>query len=167
MADVFVQYVTGTPLKSKEGEDMQIEQVTDSTFHTVVPLFDAYRQFYKQPSDEQAAQQFLEERVSKKESIIFIAKINGDPAGFVQLYPTFSSVALQRAFILNDLYVDERFRQQGVGRNLMEKCYTYCVERKARYITLETAKNNYQAQKLYEQMGMNQEEMLHFSKYWQ
>lgn len=166
MADVCVQYVTARPLKSKEGEGMQIEQVTGNTIHSAVSLFDAYRQFYNQPEDKQAAQQFLEERVSKNESVIFVAKINGEPAGFVQLYPTFSSVALQRAFILNDLYVDERFRQQGVGRSLIEKCYTYCVERKARYVTLETAKDNHQAQKLYEQMGMQQEEMLHFSKYW-
>ena len=146
---------------------MQIEQVTESTIHSVVPLFDAYRQFYNQQGNERAALYFLEERVSNDESVIFLATINGEPAGFVQLYPTFSSVALQRAFILNDLYVDEKFRQQGVGRNLMEKCYTYCVERKARYITLETAKDNHPAQKLYEQMGMQQEEMLHYAKYWQ
>lgn len=166
MADVCVQYVTARPLKSKEGEGMQIEQVTGNTIHSAVSLFDAYRKFYNQPEDKQAAQRFLEERVTRNESVIFVAKINGEPAGFVQLYPTFSSVALQRAFILNDLYVDERFRQQGVGRSLIEKCYTYCVERKARYVTLETAKDNHQAQKLYEQMGMQQEEMLHFAKYW-
>lgn len=166
MADVCVQYFTARPLKSKEGEGMKIEQVTGNTIHSALSLFGAYRQFYNQPEDKQAAQQFLEERVSKNESVIFVAKINGEPAGFVQLYPTFSSVALQRAFILNDLYVDERFRQQGVGRSLIEKCYTYCVERKARYVTLETAKDNHQAQKLYEQMGMQQEEMLHFFKYW-
>lgn len=145
---------------------MQIEQVTRSNFHSVVPLFDAYRQFYGQPADQHSAQQFLEERVMKKESIIFIARIDGVPAGFVQLYPTFSSVALQKTFILNDLYVGERFRQQGVGRRLIEQCYTYCIEKRARYITLETAKDNHQAQKLYKQMGMQQEEMLHYSKYW-
>lgn len=166
MADAIVLYGTVSILKSKEGEDMQIEQVTGNTIHSVVPLFDAYRQFYKQQGDEQAARRFLEERVLNEESIIFLAKINGEPAGFVQLYPTFSSVALQRAYILNDLYVDEKFRQQGVGRSLLEKCYSYCKERKARYITLETAKDNYPAQKLYEQMGMQQEEMLHYSKYW-
>ncbi|MFD1032643.1 GNAT family N-acetyltransferase [Metaplanococcus flavidus] len=132
----------------------------------MVPLFDAYRQFYNQPGNAEAAQQFLEERVSKEESVIFMAKVDGEAAGFVQLYPTFSSIALQRAFILNDLYVDEKFRKQGIGRSLLDKCYAYCVEGNARFITLETAKDNHQAQKLYEQMGMQQDEMLHYSKYW-
>lgn len=145
---------------------MQIVQVKMTNIQSVVPLFDAYRQFYKQESDEQAAQLFLEERVSNGESIIFIATIDREPAGFVQLYPTFSSVALQRAYILNDLYVDEKFRQQGIGRKLMEKCYEYSEEKNARYITLETATDNHTAQKLYDQMGMQQEEMLHYSKYW-
>ncbi|RNF41209.1 GNAT family N-acetyltransferase [Planococcus salinus] len=145
---------------------MHIEQVTMATIHSVVPLFDAYRQFTEQPTDVQAVKEFLEERVSKEESIIFIALINEEPAGFVQLYPTFSSVALQRAYILNDLYVDQNFRQQGIGRRLIERCYEYCKEKEARYLTLETAKDNKKAQKLYEQMGMEQEEMLHYSKYW-
>lgn len=146
---------------------MKIEQITDETFHSVVPLFDAYRQFYNQPGNVGAVEQFLQDRVSKGESVVFLATINGEPAGFVQLYPTYSSIALQRAYILNDLYVDEKFRKQGVGRSLIEKCYAYCVKKNARFVTLETAEDNHQAQKLYEQMGMQQDEMLHYSKYWE
>lgn len=146
---------------------MQIEQVTRETIHWVAPLFDGYRQFYGQPGDEQAARQFLSERISKGESIIFIATINEEPAGFVQLYPIFSSIALQRAYILNDLYVAQRFRQQGVGKNLMKESFAYCEKHNARFVALETAQDNIQAQKLYEQMGMNQEEMLHYSKVWE
>ena len=144
---------------------MEIEQLTDETIHPAVPLFDSYRQFYKQPGNVEAVEQFLQERVSKGESIVFLATIDGEPAGFVQLYPTFSSIALRRAFILNDLYVDEKFRKQGLGRSLLEQCYAYCVEKNARFVTLETAEDNHQAQKLYEQMGMRQDEMLHYSKY--
>lgn len=146
---------------------MKIEQITDETIHSVVPLFDAYRQFYNQPGNVGAAERFLQERVSKGESVIFLATINGEAAGFVQLYPTFSSIALRRAFILNDLYVDKKFRKQGIGRSLIEKCYAYCIEKNARFVTLETAEDNHQAQKLYEQMGMQQDDMLHYSKYWE
>lgn len=145
---------------------MYIERITLETVDRVVPLFDGYRQFYNQQEDKQAAQQFLEARISKEESIIFIAMIEGEPAGFVQLYPTFSSIALQRAFILNDLYVDPRFRQQGIGKSLMENSFKYCEEKNAYFVALETAKDNFQAQKLYEQMGMSQEEMLHYTKVW-
>lgn len=146
---------------------MHIERVTLDTVERVVPLFDGYRQFYGQQEDKQAAQQFLEERISKEESIIFIALVDSEAAGFVQLYPIFSSVSLKRAYILNDLYVDPRFRQQGAGKRLMEKSFEYCIQNNARFVALETAKDNIQAQKLYEQMGMNQEEMLHYSKIWE
>lgn len=146
---------------------MYVERVTLEMVEQVVPLFDGYRQFYGQQEDKQAAQQFLEERISKEESIIFIALVDGEAAGFVQLYPIFSSVSLKRAYILNDLYVDPQFRQQGAGKRLMEKSFAYCEENNTRFVALETAKDNIQAQKLYEQMGMNQEEMLHYSKTWE
>ncbi|WP_142829658.1 GNAT family N-acetyltransferase [Planococcus soli] len=146
---------------------MYIENVTLDTVDKVVPLFDGYRQFYGQQENKQAAQQFLEDRISKGESIIFIAFVEGEAAGFVQLYPIFSSVSLKRAYILNDLYVDPRFRKQGAGKQLMEKSFEYCEENDARFVALETAKDNVQAQKLYEQMGMTQEEMLHYSKVWE
>ncbi|MDQ0427257.1 ribosomal protein S18 acetylase RimI-like enzyme [Planomicrobium stackebrandtii] len=146
---------------------MHIERVTLDTVERVVPLFDGYRQFYGQQEDKQAAHHFLEERILKEESIIFIAFVEGEAAGFVQLYPIFSSVSLKRAYILNDLYVDPRFRKQGAGKQLMEKSFEYCEEKDARFVALETATDNVQAQKLYEQMGMNQEEMLHYSKVWE
>jgi len=90
--------------------------------------------------------------------------INGEAAGFAQLYPRFSSVALQRAYILNDLYVEKKFRQQGIERKLFETSYANGEERSARYLTLETAPDIQAAQSLYEHMGMRQEEMLHYSK---
>ena len=74
---------------------------------------------------------------------------------------------MKRAFILNDLYVMEHARKKGVAQGLIEQCYTYCEQFDARYITLETSTNNIQAQKLYEKLGMNVENViLHYSKYW-
>ncbi|HEU4587039.1 MAG TPA: GNAT family N-acetyltransferase [Gemmatimonadales bacterium] len=39
----------------------------------LVPLFDAYRQFYQQPSDPALARRFLAERIERNESVIFLA----------------------------------------------------------------------------------------------
>jgi len=75
------------------------------TFCKIVGLIDAYRQFYKQSSDVASAYEFLKERFSHGESVIFLA-FEGDQAlGFTQLYPSFSSVSMARVFILNDLFV--------------------------------------------------------------
>ncbi|MEB2299023.1 GNAT family N-acetyltransferase [Lysinibacillus xylanilyticus] len=146
---------------------MEIRKVTLATVGDVVPLFNAYREFYDQQSDLEQAEQFLLERLNKEESAIFLAYIDERPVGFVQLYPTFSSVAMKKAFILNDLFVVEYARKHGVAQALMEQCYSYCLQKDARYITLETATDNVRAQKLYEKLGMKIDDgVFHYIKYW-
>ncbi len=44
------------------------------------PLFDAYRQFYGQRSDITAARAFLDERLRRDESVIFLAVADEDRA---------------------------------------------------------------------------------------
>lgn len=146
---------------------MEMKTVTLATIKEVVPLFNAYREFYNQPSDLEQAEQFLKERLQKEESIIFLAYLDAQPVGFVQLFPIFSSVAMKKAFLLNDLFVAEHARKQGVAMRLIEECYAYCKNEDARYITLETATDNKQAQKLYEKLGMKiDHEVFHYIKYW-
>jgi len=146
---------------------MKICMVTQQTIGDVVPLFNAYREFYGQSSDLQQAEQFIQERVMGAESIIFLAYLEEEPVGFAQLFPVFSSVAMKRAFLLNDLFVAKQARKQGVAQALMEQCYIYCQQEDARYMMLETARDNVQAQKLYEKMGMTIDETVYYySIYW-
>ena len=146
---------------------MKICMVTQQTMGDVVPLFNAYREFYGQSSDLQQAEQFIQERVMGAESIIFLAYLEEEPVGFAQLFPVFSSVAMKRAFLLNDLFVAKQARKQGVAQALMEQCYSYCQQEDARYMMLETARDNAQAQKLYEKMGMTIDETVYYySIYW-
>ncbi|OCX62482.1 GNAT family N-acetyltransferase [Lysinibacillus sp. AR18-8] len=146
---------------------MKICMVTQQTMGDVVPLFNAYREFYGQSSDLQQAEQFIQERVMGAESIIFLAYLEEEPVGFAQLFPVFSSVAMKRAFLLNDLFVAKQARKQGVAQALMEQCYIYCQQEDARYMMLETARDNVQAQKLYEKMGMTIDETVYYySIYW-
>ncbi|CAM5687584.1 hypothetical protein LSPH24S_00216 [Lysinibacillus sphaericus] len=90
---------------------------------------------------------------------------NGKSIGFAQLYPTFSSIALQRAYILNDIYVTDEARGQGVGTALMEKVFQYCEQQSARYVTLQTAADNVHARKLYENLNMIQDQYCNYVKY--
>lgn len=146
---------------------MKICMVTQQTMGDVVPLFNAYREFYGQSSDLQQAEQFIQERVMGAESIIFLAYLEEESVGFAQLFPVFSSVAMKRAFLLNDLFVAKQARKQGVAQALMEQCYIYCQQEDARYMMLETARDNVQAQKLYEKMGMTIDETVYYySIYW-
>jgi ribosomal protein S18 acetylase RimI-like enzyme len=119
----------------------------------VAPLFDAYRQFYNQPSDLQRAYDYLYTRVSKDESVIFVAVKGATALGFTQLYPTFSSISLKSQWILNDLYVDSSARQLGVATALMEQARAFAIETQAKGLMLQTATDNKAAQALYEKLG--------------
>lgn len=131
---------------------VEIRRATQEHIPTLLPIFDAYRIFYKQDSDLNAAKHFLEELLRKNESVIFIAFLKDEAVGFIQLYTTFSSVTLQSYFILNDLYVDAVQRQKGIGETLLNRAKKYCLEKGYKGLALETAMDN-PAQKLYEKLG--------------
>lgn len=118
----------------------------------VAPLLDAYRIFYGQGSNLTAAQEFLEKRFLRGESIVFLAYYDNKPVGFTQLYTSFSSVSLQPLFILNDLYVAADYRGLGIGERLLNQAKTYCREAQYKGLALETALDN-PAQQLYEKLG--------------
>ncbi|MEM8599404.1 MAG: GNAT family N-acetyltransferase, partial [Bacteroidota bacterium] len=73
----------------------------------VALLFDAYRRFYRQPSDIEGARRFLQARMDADESAILVARMpeHDGPVGFTQLYPFFSSVRMRGLWVLNDLFV--------------------------------------------------------------
>lgn len=122
--------------------------------HLLVPMFDAYRQFYGQPTDPPLAERFLSERFGHQESQILIA-LNGEEGGlgFTQLYPLFSSTRACRTYLLNDLYVVPEARRSGVARGLLDAAARHARALGAQALSLSTAHSNLQAQRLYESLG--------------
>ena len=125
-------------------------------------LFDAYRQFYEQPSDVAAAEKFLGDRLDREESVAFIAEDGGKAVGFMQLYPLFSSISLGRVYVLNDLFVAPDARRKGVGVLLLATARSWGDREGAHYLELSTAVDN-PAQHLYEAHGWVPDlEFLHY-----
>src|SRR5260370_6424720 len=118
----------------------------------LVPLFDAYRQFYRQPSDSERARRFLLERFEHNESVIFLAFEDAAAIGFTQLYPSFSSSAMARIFILNDLFVAPEARRRGAGSLLLEAAAQYGRRAGALRLLLSTELTNTTPQSAYESM---------------
>jgi GNAT superfamily N-acetyltransferase len=116
-------------------------------------LFDKYRIFYKQRSDVENAKSFLKKRMKRKESVIFVAEERDELIGFTQLFPIFSSVSLRRTWLLNDLYVNERSRGIGAATKLLDAAKEFAAETKSKWLILQTAADNFTAQKVYEKNG--------------
>lgn len=137
---------------------MEIKRISLAESALVIDLFDRYRQFYKQPSDLATAKNFINERLGKNESVIFVALDGDTPVGFTQLYPKYSSMRVSKNWILNDLYVDSTYRKQGIGEALIKTAMEFAKAEGSTFVQLETAVDNYTAQSLYEAIGFEKQE---------
>lgn len=123
----------------------------------LVPLFDAYRQFYDQPSDPDRSRDWLRSRLRFGESVVFVAMRGTTMVGFTQLYPMYSSVRTARTWILNDLFVDAGARRSGAGHALLEAATQFARDDGAMGISLETGQDNEAARALYRAAGWNED----------
>ncbi|TZF83353.1 GNAT family N-acetyltransferase [Cognatilysobacter lacus] len=137
--------------------DLSIRAARPADLDDAARLFDAYRQFYGQPTDRAAGRAFLAERMALRESIVLLAWRGNLAVGFTQLYPMFSSVRLVPVFVLNDLYVDSGARRMAVGRRLLEAAAAAARAAGGHRIVLETAVENLAARALYRNAGWDEE----------
>lgn len=142
-----------------EPKEIEVRQATIFDLDILVPLFDAYRRFYRKESDPDLARRFLRERFQHNQSVIFLAvRPDGSGAGFTQLYPIFSSALAARTFILNDLYVLPECRRRNVGARLLGAAAAFGRAAGAVRLNLSTEVTNQAAQALYESAGWIRQE---------
>jgi len=134
----------------------ELQQIPD-----LIPLFDGYRMFYKQTSDYTNAKTFLTERIRNNQSVIYIAYDEEHAIGFTQLYPLFSSVSMQPMYLLNDLFIEDNYRNQGIGKLLIDEAKKLCQNLNYKGLAIQTASDN-PAQHLYERLGFIKDPDLHF-----
>jgi GNAT superfamily N-acetyltransferase len=135
----------------------QLIKVSSEQIGLVAPLFDAYRQFYRQSPNLEGARQFLSERVQRGQSVIYAVVEQGNALGFTQLYPSFSSVSMKPIWILNDLFVVEEARRRGIGEQLLTAAADFARQTGAVRLELSTAIDNDKAQALYNRLGWKKE----------
>ncbi len=129
---------------------MKLYKATEADIDRVSDLFNEYRVFYNQLSDLEGAKRFIRDRMDYGDSVIFVAVKDDAYVGFIQLYPSLSSISMRRTWVLNDLYVVENMRNQGIAQMLINEAIVLCSETNAIYLSLQTAPNNQAAQRLYE-----------------
>jgi ribosomal protein S18 acetylase RimI-like enzyme len=141
---------------------MIVRDATLQDVAAVAVLFDAYRIHYEQAPDLPGAAAFLADRIRNGESVIYLAEEGAELLGFVQLYPLFTSVGMQRAWLLNDLYVWEPHRNRGIGRALIDAAKSLARATGAKWIMLQTHSDNINAQALYEKTGFEKDDSYYY-----
>ena len=127
----------------------EISKANASDLPELHALVEKYRAFYKQAESDKTLS-YLEQRIANDEAIVFIARVNGAAVGFTLLYPTFSTVSLSNIWLLNDLYVVESARGNGIASELMDVAELSAKSAGATRVFLRTANDNLPAQSLYE-----------------
>jgi GNAT superfamily N-acetyltransferase len=129
---------------------MTIRKAVQEDITPLAVLFDEYRIFYQQESNLASALEFLAERMKNEDSEIYVVEPEKKIlAGFVQLYPLFSSTRLKRLWLLNDLYVNPAYRGKGLSLSLIDQAKQLAKRTQSAGLLLETAKSNVIGSKLY------------------
>jgi ribosomal protein S18 acetylase RimI-like enzyme len=131
---------------------VHIRRASLSDVEQLTPLVEQYRGFYNHEPNS-TTQQFLRDRISKNESIVFVAEEEDQLVGFSQSYPGFSTVALAEIWLLNDVFVHPDFRRRHIAEKLMVETEAAAKSAGAARIWLRTAHLNAPAQALYEGRG--------------
>lgn len=134
---------------------MKIIKCNEHYLDKLVTLFEEYRLFGGFEPSPKSTKTFLKRLIVNKESVIFIAidSTTDNVMGFVNLYPSYSSLALQRLWILNDLGVSSDFRGKGVSKALILQVQQFAKETNAIRIELKTECTNTTALNLYKSMN--------------
>lgn len=136
----------------------RVRAATDADLDDVARLFAGYLAFYGRTPDVPAARAFLAARQADGDAVLLVADVDGTLVGFAQCYPTWSSLSLARAWVLNDLYVDASARGAGAGRALVRGVLAAARAAGAVSVTLETATTNRTAQALYVAEGFTRDD---------
>ena len=123
---------------------MEVFEARITDLASATELFDAYRQFYGYPPDPDACRFYLRDGLRT--------------VGFMQLYPSFSSLSMKPVWILYDLFVAPEARKRGVATLLLSKAQSLAAETGASEVTLATAIDNQAAQRAYERLGWNRDD---------
>lgn len=138
---------------------MRIVQATLEHLDLLTPMFIKYREFYGELALPDSSRKFLENRLKRKESVIYMALADEEDRllGYCQLYPSFSSLSLKRVWILNDIYVAEDARRQLVADRLLQTAKKMAKDTNAIRLRVATSQSNLAAQKTYESIGFRED----------
>lgn len=134
-----------------------ITELNETNKGAVIELLQEYRTFYDYPVQTEDIQAFLTQLQHHQAHQMFVFELEGTPLGFVNLYPCYSTLALQKLYILNDLYVSEQGRGKGVAKSLILHALEFARQRQAIRIELKTDRMNENARGLYRAMGFEED----------
>jgi GNAT superfamily N-acetyltransferase len=144
--------------------ELEIAPIAAEEFEELLPLIAAYQRFYEvEKIDEERNRAFFRRFLAPSEDGLLLgARRDGRLVGYACLYWHFSSLEAVESVLMNDLYVNEGARGDGVGRALIESATEVARERRVPFVEWSTAPDNHTAQRLYDSTGAERSEWLSY-----
>lgn len=138
---------------------MNIRQASKEDILSLAILFNAYLDFYHVKDGQERSTAFLQDRLERGDSVIFVVEEETEVVGFAQLYPSFSSLRMKKSWILNDLFINPKVRRKGYATKLMDVIENFSRDSEAKGLVLSTGMENESAHRLYEKRGWKKDTM--------
>jgi GNAT superfamily N-acetyltransferase len=148
-----------------ESTEVAIARAVLDDIPALTPLFDAYRTFFAGEHDAAESGPFLERRLRASESVVFVARAGGEAAGFIQLYPLWSSWYCRRIWFLSDLYVTRARRGRGIGRRLVERAIDFAKETNSSSLMVELPHREPHLSDFYAGLGFHKDGVFDLARY--
>ncbi|HEV7771216.1 MAG TPA: GNAT family N-acetyltransferase [Solirubrobacterales bacterium] len=144
--------------------EIEIAPIAPEEFGELLPLIAAYQRFYEvaEIDDERNRAFFRRFLGPSEDGLLLGARIDDRLIGYACLYWHFSSLEATECVLMNDLFVDDPARGQGVGRALIEASAEVARERGVPFVEWSTAPDNKTAQRLYDSTGAERSEWLSY-----
>jgi GNAT superfamily N-acetyltransferase len=163
-------YVAWTPVPARDGSlasryrdrmaEIEIAPVAVEEFEELLPLIADYQRFYEVAEiDDERNRAFFRRFIAPSEDGLLLgARGEERLLGYACLYWHFSSLEATECVLMNDLFVSEDARGEGVGRALIEATAEVARERGVPFVEWSTAPDNKTAQRLYDSTGAERSE---------
>ncbi|AMB58412.1 GNAT family N-acetyltransferase [Microterricola viridarii] len=133
---------------------VQIRPIADGDFFNWIGLYEGYNTFYNRELTDQKALILWSWLVDKNhETFGFVAEEDGELIGLAHLREFARPLDASRGLFLDDLYVAESARGNGVGGALLETAKGYALEHKLSVVRWITSNENEVAQLLYDKVA--------------
>ncbi|HMK95520.1 MAG TPA: GNAT family N-acetyltransferase [Candidatus Limnocylindrales bacterium] len=137
---------------AKEENALIIKKVTRETFDAFLNLIDKLAEFEKlAPPDKEAKRRLRADCLSKKPKYeAYVGLIGEKCVAYVICFFTYSSFLALQTLFLEDIFVLNEYRRQGIGKKMFNHCVELAKRKGCGRIEFMVLKWNKTAQKFYE-----------------
>jgi GNAT superfamily N-acetyltransferase len=145
-------------------EGVRIEPASERQLEMLLPMIAAYQRFYEvEDIDEERNRSFFSRFLAPNEDGMLLGAWRSEElVGYACLYWRFNSLLATETVLMNDLYVAEDRRREGIGRALIDASAAVARRRGAPQLEWVTAPENKRARRLYDSTGADHGRLIEY-----